>query len=356
MLAYILSNEDLTIKDVLNFEEYEFSTDIDFSNKSSIVVTRKPNVATNDFVWCSDDGTTAFVGICEDYSAEQDSNSYTITLLQKENLFDRQIFLTNESIKSGTGIEDFIANQIRTNWIASGDSMTDMAYMTATAVTHTPVSASVASNANVENGIYNLKTYIGNCQQYYRLYMDFVFNTVNDTLDVRISVKSDATLSLDATLSDIANYEETYEVNVLAKLNVAWTVSEGATPTYRTYYLRSDHTITTNVNDPLRVFGDCRAIAIQAETETDMVQQATNEFAGNRYNHKISFALRKESKLYSVSDYYVGRLVQFKTKSGIKSSIITAIRTSSDSGFLNMTFGKLKVTLVEKLRSIYNGT
>lgn len=352
LIAYILACEDLTLKDVLPFEEYEFVTDIDFSKKSQIVVTRQPQIANDDFVICKDGNSTVFVGLCTDYSSEQDKKGYTINLEQQERLFDRQIFLTNEALKS-TGIEDFIANQITTNWISSGDALTDIMYMTATARTHTPVAAAVASIVNVENGIYNFKTFLGNAKELYQVYLDYEFDYIQKKLNIAVSVKEESTLIFDATVTDVANYEETYDVDVLSKLAVHWRQDEN-TDSYITYYLRSDRTITTDVNDPLRVYGISKCIYIETETEADMRAQAFNEFASNSYNHKIELSIKRDSRIYNTAAYHVGRLCRFKTKSGTRQSIITALTVASDSNLVEMTFGKLKVTLIEKLRRLYN--
>ena len=57
--------------------------------------------------------------------------------------------------------------------------------------------------------------------------------------------------------------------------------------------------------------------------------------------------------LYNIADYYVGRVCRFKSKTGIQDTEITAIKNNSESDLLEVTFGKLKVTLIEKLRRFY---
>ena len=55
MLAYVLDNKNLKIKDILEFEQYEFKEDIDYSDKGSITVARKPNIDDDDYVICKND-------------------------------------------------------------------------------------------------------------------------------------------------------------------------------------------------------------------------------------------------------------------------------------------------------------
>ena len=78
--------------------------------------------------------------------------------------------------------------------------------------------------------------------------------------------------------------------------------------------------------------------------------EVLNEFQKNSYEHKITFYLRENSKLYLPDDYYVGRKCQIETKTGVKESLITAIEREASSGVRKVTMGKLKVTLTSKLR------
>ena len=114
--------------DVYKRQEYDFREDIDYNDKSSITVARKPIIADDDFVFCKDDNITVFTGICDTYKSGSDNEAYTISLLQKECLFDRQIFVEHENLISGTGIEDFIVQAIRDNYTASGDTLMDRPY------------------------------------------------------------------------------------------------------------------------------------------------------------------------------------------------------------------------------------
>ena len=78
----------MKIKDILEFEQYEFKEDIDYSDKGSITVARKPNIDDDDYVICKNDNHIEFIGICETYKSTSAEQEYAITLLQKESLFD----------------------------------------------------------------------------------------------------------------------------------------------------------------------------------------------------------------------------------------------------------------------------
>lgn len=352
MLAYVLDAETLQIKDLLEFETFEFNTDTEFSNKSSLVTANMPNIEHDDFVICKCAGDTVFIGICDNYASDSDKESYKITLKQKENLFDRFIFINNESLIASNGIEDFIAAAITDNWIASGDPMLDRAYITVNAVTHTPIAAKVATTVSLTDGAYNLKTYLGNALEYYGVYVDFDF-TVDNNLIISVYKDSEGAASIDVLLTDVAGYEETYAIDALTKLNVLWNQTDGQDvidTQSRTYYLLADRSITTDATDPNRAIGSTKAMVIDAETEAEMYQAVVDEFAGNSYKHKIAFSLYMDSRLYDYRNFYIGRNTQIKTKSGLRSSLVTAQSITSASRFTNITFGKLKVTLIEKIR------
>lgn len=352
LIAYVLSATDLAIKDLLEFDEYEFKTDSEFAEKSQIVVSKQPNIVEDDFIICQSNGSNVYIGVCENYKSSSDSSAYTLTMKQTANLFDRFIFIAGESLISGTGIEDFIVKAITDNWINSGDTMLDRDYITVTATTHTPVYAKVSTIVSLEEGAYNLKTFLGNAMEYYDIYVSFDFSTAEE-LHISVYKDTSADVSVDATVTDVTEYTETYSVDALAKLNVQWNQTSGdniIATTYRTYYLLANRTITTNGSDPNRANGTVRALVIEAETENEMYQKVVDVFSENSYSHKISFLLSMDSMLYDYTQFYPGHNTQIKTKSGIRNSIVTGLTVSSSSRFAQVVFGKLKVTLIEKLR------
>lgn len=346
MIAYFISSDDLLVKDVLTFDKYQFKNDIDFADKSTIEVIRKPNVENDDFVLCKNGNEITFVGICGDISCDE-NEIYTVTLKQKENLFDRSIFVGDEALISSTGIEDFIASEIEENWVNSDDPQMDRDYFEISCLTHTKISAKANVFGGVESGIYNLKTFIGNAKEHYRVFVDFV---ITSTVQINIRVDSAPVAPIDVTISEVANYDEVYSVDVLSKLMVRWKNTQTESEDDVTYYLKTDRSITTEKTDQNRAKGIAKAIYIEAESYAEMYEKVVDTFSSNSYQHKISFSLKKSSKAYPASDYYVGRIAKIKTVTGVQQSIVTASSGSDESGFVDLVFGKLKVTLTEKLR------
>lgn len=353
-LAYIMDGRSFRPKDVAEYTDYTFAEDIDYSNKSSITVSKIPNIEKSDFVLCKDGNELVFQGICESYTSSNTETTYKISLLQEENFFDRSILVENEGLISGTGIEDFLVKVIKDNWIASGDPLLDTDKISVTAATHTKVYAKVSSTVNVQDGVFNLKTYLGNVKQYYGIYTDFEIK--NGSLAITIRKKDEKAILFNTSISDITEYTETYDVDVLAKLIAVWKIpdteeSKGA-ETKRTFFLKSDRTITENASDPNRASGTVESTYIETEEEEEFLQQVRNKFAGNSYNHKIEFSLRRESKLYDEGSLYIGRSCTVKTKTGIKTSLITQTSIGSDSATKEITLGTLPVTMIEKIRRL----
>ena len=355
-LALVLDSYTFKIKDTLQYTGETLETDIDFSKKSSIIVDHAPAIENNDFVICKEDNNIIFTGICEDASTTSKESTFQIKLAQKECLFDREIFVNDESLLS-TGLEDFVAKLISDNWSDSGDALMDYPNISVVCDTHTPCAASVATTVSVNNGIFNLKTDLGNVCENYRLFTRFDFT--DGALMIHVYTDTAPTIDIDITVSDVSAYKETYSVSVLARLFVRWKIPDtkdndgndiiGA-EVDRVFYLLSDRTITQNKNNPNRAAGISKAVYIEAENETEMIQAAVNEFGSNSYQHKVEFSILKTSKIYPIEDLYVGRPCRFKTKLGIKISKITALKKAASSTVAALTFGTLKITLIEKVR------
>ena len=125
MIAYVLSHKDLSISDIMEYDSYDLRTDVNFDDKSTIRVAKQPNIEADDFVVCKDGNEIEFIGICENYSASTGSG-YTITMRQKECLFDRTMIAGTamDSMNDpAVGIEGCIANMINAGWALNTDPM-----------------------------------------------------------------------------------------------------------------------------------------------------------------------------------------------------------------------------------------
>lgn len=348
MIANIISRYSFTLTDTLNTVSHTFKFDSDHDGKSQIVFHRKPKAEEDDFVLVMDGKDIVYQGIISKIENESNNDAYKVTAVEMQTLFNQKVILSGESIKTETGIEDFIADQIRKNFIESDDELVNIDYLTVTARTHTPIAAAVSA----EDGIYNLKTYIANAMTMYGVFVDFEFT--NEALNVVIEKKEQPEFKIDATLPEVQNLTEVIDYKALAKLTVIWKL-EDETETTHQFFLKTDRTITTDMEDADRAKGSSDIIVSKAETEEAMTQEAHDAFTSNSYNHKITFDVSPTSKIIPLEGIYVGRNCTIKTKNGIRESIITSMERSSESNMISLIFGKLKVTLIEKLKGVETG-
>ncbi len=222
MILYLLSRDNLAIKTVKTLSSYELKEDIDFGDSSSVVVVDYIEMEDGDFALIMDGTEQIFFGICQE--AKLSDNGYTITLKQKENLFDTTIYNTNEGLIQSVGLEDYIVRAISDNFVASGDALMDMDYIQIFASTHTPITAKVSTIMDTDNGVFNLKTFLGNVREKYGIFLDFAVK--NGVIQIDVNCREQRVLNVDTKLAEVADVAEVYSVKVLAKLVVYWDTSE----------------------------------------------------------------------------------------------------------------------------------
>lgn len=343
MLCYFISKKDFTILNCVAISSYEIAHDLNCGGKTKIVIAGNPNASDEDFVILKDGKETKFKGIIDNIDNSDGETKHVISCLEIEQLFNREIILSDTDIIKTTGIEDFVAKTIETYFAATGDSFIDMQYIVCNALTHTKVN----SKPSADKGIYNFKTYIGNIKEQYGIFLDFELTKTN--LIISIHKKEQSKMQIDTTLTDITSCDETYKINVLSKLSVLWRDTLMNEESVRYFYLHSDRTVSEVDED--RVDGTISTIYIEAETEEEMIEEAKNEFKSNSYSHSIIANILMTSKIYPIDELYVGHEVMIKTPSaGIKESIISEIAFSDESNVITVKFGILKVTLTDKLK------
>ena len=203
-------------------------------------------------------------------------------------------------------------------------------------LTHTPKQTSVT---NVENGIYNLHTYMTNCTQSYDIV--YSFSIVNKKLVIEIENKSYNKELIDTKAQAISNYTEVFETDFVSKVTVLYDkVAEVERKGEYTLYLLDDRTTTTNKNAPNRVDG--RVETIYTENYEDANQSALDVMKANSYNHNITF---------NFYDRYikVGTPIAIKTKESIiYDTYISAIKITKRK-FIEYVCGNIRIKFIDKL-------
>lgn len=140
-------------------------------------------------------------------------------------MFDRNVKLENEDLIRTTGIEDFIATTISNNFIENSDTFINLDYLEVTATTHTAKEVSVS---NVQNGIYNLHTWMTNCTQNYDITYTFDIDTESTPKLVLTITNSEPTKEMiDTNAQPISNYNEVFETDVTSKVTCLYNMLNG---------------------------------------------------------------------------------------------------------------------------------
>lgn len=246
----------------------------------------------------------------------------------------------DEEIIRHEGIEDYIAEQIRKNFINSEDTLLNREYMEVKVKTHTKLNVSVSTIVNVQNDILNLHTFMTNCTQKYNISYNFAIE--GKKLMITIENKEAKKELIDINAQPISNYVEVFETDVVAKV-VALT-KDGEK---YTLYLKTDRTTTEDMLDPDRAQG--KTEIIYAENREDARQQALDTIKGNTYNHNVTFN-------YYNRELKVGTPITIKTKESlIYDTYISALNRVKGNKMYKYTCGNIRIGFIDKLLKERNG-
>lgn len=332
---WIFNSQTFEVVDIVEIASYEIIIDEETNENSTIKVLKETTARANDIVVVKRNNEAIYYGIISEIQNEDGKNSYVYVCKYITNLFDRKVKLEDESWISTNGIEAFIEHTIERNfeW-AFDDELLALSYLNTGTNTITKLTTSVSG---VENGLYNLHTFMTNCTQKYNV--NYIFNVAflynaSWKLTMLITTRQNPKELIDVNAMNITNYQEVFETDVVAKVIVYSTNNQSYT-----LYLKTDRTTTTNPDDPDRAFGKVEATYVENFDEAP--QEALNVLKGNRYNHNISFSL----------DRYIpiGTPIAIKTKNSIVyDTYISSIKMTS-SKFYDYQCGNIRINFIEKL-------
>ena len=326
---WIFNYKDFSVKDIVEFSDYEISIDEETNVKSNLKVLKNINAKSRDIVAIKKDNNVIYWGTVEQIKNNDGEIVYQYFLKYITNMFNQKIQLKNEELIKNKGIEDFIAKAITDNFIDNVDTFINKEYLQVNIKTHTKLNTSVS---NVENGIYNLHTFMTNCTQNYNIAYDF--EILNGKLVISIENKEIKKELIDVNAHAISNYTEIFTTDVVSKVVVLTN-----TNTY-TLYLKNDRTTTTNMLDENRADGKTETVFIEKYEEAK--QKALDIIKSNSYNHNITFKLH---------DRYlkVGTPVAIKTKNSIiLDTYISAVKFTQNK-FIEYTCGNIRIKFIDKL-------
>lgn len=334
---WIFDYQTFAVKDIVEIASFEIIMDEETNENSTIKVLKDTGAKGNDIVAVKRNNDVIYWGIIEEIQNEDGKNTYIFVCKYITNMFDRKILLVSENMIRQQGIEKFIKKAIIDNFVDTGDSLLNLDYLNVTNSTNTTKQVSVS---NVENNLYNLHTWMNNCTQNYGVVYDFEIEMVEGEpqLHLDIAIKSEDTELIDVKAMNITNYEEVFETDIVAKVEV-YGLLQGTVQIIYTLYLKTDRTTTTDPTDVDRALG--RVEAIYVENNDEASQDALNTMKGNTYNHNISFSLDRYIPL--------GTPIAIKTqKSIVYNTYISSVKMTS-SKFFEYQCGNIRINFIEKL-------
>lgn len=329
VFMWIFDYKDFSVKDIVEISDYEINIDEETNANTIIKMVKETLAKSRDIIAVKKNNKVIYWGIIENIQNEDGSKLYEYTLKYITNIFNQNIKLENENLIKTTGIEDFIASAITNNFISNSDTFINKSYLQVVVSTHTPKQTSVT---NVQDGIFNLHTYMANCTQNYDVV--YSFNVVNKKLVITIEVKSLNKIIIDTQAQPISNYSEVFETNVVSKVTVLTLTNP------YTLYLLNDRTTTTDKTNVNRADGKIETVYVENYSEAE--QKALDIMKSNSYNHNITF------------NYYkriigIGTPVAIKTKKSIiYDTYISAIKITPKS-FIEYTCGNIRTKFIDKL-------
>lgn len=329
VFMWIFDSKDFSVKDIVEISDYEINIDEETNATTIIKVLKKTTAKSKDIVAVKKNNDVVYWGTIQEISNEDGKRLYQYTLKYITNLFNQNIKLENEDLIKTTGVEDFIAKAITDNFISNEDTFINKDYLEINVKTHTPKQTSVS---NVQDGIYNLHTWMTNCTQNYDIV--YSFSIVDKKLVIDIENKTYDKELIDVNAQPISNYSEVFETDVVSKVVVLT-----STDTHELYLL-NDRTTTIDKTDENRADG--RVETVYTEKYEDAEQKALDTMKANSYNHNITFnMLEKIIK--------VGTPIAIKTRESlIYDTYISAIKITQKK-FIEYTCGNIRVKFIDKL-------
>ena len=330
MFMWIFDYQDFSIKDIVEIADYEISIDEETNANSIIRVLKDTGAKARDLIVVKRNNENVYWGIIEEISNNDGEQLYEYNLKYITNMFNQDVILEDEELLKTTGVEDFIANAITNNFIENEDTFLNKTYLQINVKTHTKKQTTVS---NVQDGIYNLHTYMTNCTQNYNIV--YSFSILNGKLVITIEVQETEKELIDVKAQSISNYTEVFETDAVAKVTVL-TKEEGK----YNLYLLNDRTTTTDMNNENRADGTVETV--YTEKMEDANQKALDTMKANSYNHNITF---------NMLDRYikVGTPIAIKTKNSIiLDTYISAIKLTQKR-FIEYTCGNIRIKFIDKL-------
>lgn len=321
MFFYIRSGTDFKIKDIAESMDYSLVIGSIYGDFTRITFPSSVNVTSGDFIM-NDYG---FICIVE--SVDKNDEMIEVDGKDINNLFNRQIVY--DGSEASTSVEAYLMDKLTENFITVSDTYYRIPFLTLAASTTTVAS----SKPDVEEGIYNLKSYISKTKRLYGVGVTYTVSGANllATINQKTTNKN---LFLDTSVYKIT--EETFAESVVAKITAINTDTNAS----QNYYLLSNGSFTTDMTDPDRVKGQW--VILTYDDNTIPEESVMNKFKENIYSHKVTFISDEKNAIYDYYDY-----VKVRLNDNIYDSYVAKKVVNSD-GTTEYQLGELRNTFTSQ--------
>lgn len=336
VFMWIFDFKDFSVKDIVEIANYEINIDEETNANTIVNVLKKTTAKARDIVAIKKNNEVVYWGTIDNIQNTDGQALYEYTIKYITNIFNQNVELEYEDLIKTSGIEDFVGATIMLNYTLSADTFINLDYLEVEIKTHTKKQTTVS---NVQDGIYNLHTWMTNCTQSYDVM--YSFSIVNKKLHMTIEVEEAEKELIDVNAQAISNYVEVFETDVVSKVTVLYDkVAEKDQKGQYTLFLLNDRTTTTNQNDTNRADGKIETV--YTTNYEDAEQKALDTMKANAYNHNITFS-------YYDRFIPVGTPIAIKTKESlIFDTYISAIKITQ-SKFYEYTCGNIRINFIDKL-------
>lgn len=336
IFMWIFDYKDFSVKDIVEISNYSINIDEETNGTTLLNVLKKTTAVAKDIIFVKKNNQIVYWGKIEEIQNDSGEKLYQYSVRYITNIFNRKIQLRNESLIKNTGIEDFIQSEIQTNFTNSSDSFINWTYIRLVVKSHTTKQISVDSVVEVENNIYNFKTFMTNCTQNYNITYEFDIVKVNNQwyLEISIENKEKSKILIDTKAFNITKYQEVFDTDVVSKVTVLTSTNP------YTLYLLNDRTTTTDSTNVNRADGNIELL--YTDDYADANQVALDKIRENQYNHYISF------NLY---DRYIpiGTPIAIKTKESlIYDTYISSVSITKEK-YISYICGNIRMNFIDKL-------
>lgn len=342
MLFYVKDRKTFKTKAVLEGISWKLVRSV-WTDLSEIVAKDDPNVVAGDIIFNRD----GWLGLITDL--ERDEKKLSLKIEKIERLFQRKM------IWEGFGTQwpcDHTLYHAFNNYIrgaqvtALSPKPTDDPVYALPFVTVSRLTLDAGpSFPLLDNAMISLTSYISQVRRLQNVYTTFTINGDN-TMTASIEHKTQTTKTLITTNYPCIVKEESFSETKIAKVTsfIYESNSGSYIPTtldIQDYYLMSDGSITQDPSSGTRAEGEW--VMVTRMDEDDPLVVAQNEFAKNKYSHKLIIQMQEKDAIYDFYDR-----VNVEVGKHMYESYVSRKTVTSD-GLVEYTFGDLKTSLMDKI-------